>query len=475
MNKRLFQIWFAALFISLQPAFGQGNEKTRILILTDIENEPDDAESLVRFLLYANMFDVEGIVATTSCWQRDKIADWRIHEIVDAYGKVKDNLEKHEKGYPEYEQLKSVIKRGFPDFGMNAVGPGKDSEGSEWIINTVDKEDDRPVWIPVWGGANCLAQALWKVKMTRSPGEVERFVSRIRVYTISDQDDSGPWMRNTFPGLFYICSPGFHENGGNSYFYATWTGISGERHYHFPSGADTYIIDNEWVDENIQQNHGPLGAQYPDIAYIMEGDTPSFLYLVQNGLNEPEHPDYGSWGGRYEFYTPHYRKFFHEPETRPFWTNADDWVEGKDGTIYINEQATIWRWREAFQNDFEARMDWTVKDFKAANHPPVPRLDHKNELKVNTGENVSLSAAGSTDPDKDNLAFNWFHYREPGTFVGNITLNTPEQPEASFTAPEVNKPETIHIILEVVDRGKPRLTRYQRVIVTVLPEDPLKE
>jgi hypothetical protein len=415
------------------------------------------------------MFDVEGLVATTSCWQRDEIADWRIHEIVDAYGKVKENLDKHEPEYPEHGDLKSVIKRGYPDFGMKAVGPGKDSEGSEWIIEVVDRKDPRPVWIPIWGGANCLAQALWKVKMTRSPEELAAFISKIRVYTISDQDDSGPWMRTTFPDLFYICSPGYHENGGNAYFYATWTGISGERNYHFPSGADTYSIDNEWVDENIQQDHGPLGAEYPDIAYIMEGDTPSFLYLVKNGLNDPDHPDYGSWGGRYEYYTPRLRKFFHIPETRPFWTNTEDWVVGDDGTIYINEQATIWRWREAYQNDFAARMDWTIMEYEEANHPPVPVLAHPNKISVNAGGIVTLNAEGSSDPDKDVLKYHWFLYREPGTYVGDIQIDNSSEVKATFTAPEVNQPETVHIILEVTDNGQPALTRYQRVIVTVLP------
>ncbi|MBT6005779.1 MAG: DUF1593 domain-containing protein, partial [Prolixibacteraceae bacterium] len=134
---------FILLFYFSIPfySFGKDNkpDKHRILILTDIENEPDDAESLVRFLLYSNQFDVEGIVATTSCWQRDKVADWRIHEIVDAYGEVRDNLEKHESGYPEHSFLKERIKKGYTDFGMNAVGKGKDSEGSDWIIKTVDK------------------------------------------------------------------------------------------------------------------------------------------------------------------------------------------------------------------------------------------------------------------------------------------------------------------------------------------------
>jgi hypothetical protein len=138
MNKLL--ICFFVLFL-ISPIILPGNlkanepsQKTRILILTDIENEPDDAQSLVRFLLYANQFDVEGIVATTSCWQRDQTAEWRIHEIVDAYGKVRDNLEKHEKGYPTHAFLKEKIKKGYPDFGMAAVGEGKDSEGSDLIL-----------------------------------------------------------------------------------------------------------------------------------------------------------------------------------------------------------------------------------------------------------------------------------------------------------------------------------------------------
>ena len=184
--------------------------KERIIVLTDIENEPDDAMSLVRFLTYTNQWDVEGLVATTSRHQRDKIAAWRIREILTAYSEVRDNLEKHEKGYPTADYLFSILKEGIPKYGMEAVGKGMDSEGSELIIQSVDADDGRPVWILVWGGPNCLAQALWKVKHTRSPTEVDKFVAKLRVYTISDQDDSGHWLRKTFPKLFYIASPGIH-------------------------------------------------------------------------------------------------------------------------------------------------------------------------------------------------------------------------------------------------------------------------
>ena len=185
----------------------QTTPKLRVLVLTDIENEPDDAMSMVRLMTYTHQWDVEGLVATTSTHLRDRIAPQRIRDIVNAYGKVRENLLQHEKGYPETNYLLSIIKDGYPKYGMTAVGKGFDSPGSDWIISVVDKQDDRPVWIPIWGGANCLAQALWKIKMTRSAEELEKFVSKIRVYTISDQDDTGPWIRKNFPSLFYIVCP----------------------------------------------------------------------------------------------------------------------------------------------------------------------------------------------------------------------------------------------------------------------------
>lgn len=474
---RLILITLFLLHVCASLLSASGSERLRVLVLTDIENEPDDAQSLIRFLTYSNQWDVEGIVATTSCWQRNKIADWRIYEILEAYGKVRGNLLKHEQGYPEKEFFVSLVKKGYPDFGMNAVGRGKDSEGSDWIIQVLDKPDPRPVWVLVWGGANTLAQALWKISHTRPQAELDRLVDKLRVYTISDQDNSGPWMRNTFPGLFYIVTPGFHENNGMAYHYGTWTGISGERWYRFPSGADTSIVGNRWVRENIH-NHGTLGDEYPLVAYIMEGDTPSFLYLIDNGLGVPERPDYGSWGGRYELYTPPYKKWFHEPETRPIWTNTEDMVE-VNGVRYISPQATIWRWRTAYQNDFEARMDWCIKEYHEANHPPVVKLSHANHITLKSGETFTLDASPTSDPDGDDLSFRWYLYFEPGSYLLHssgqsnrnyrLDMTSPREKVTSFTAPRVETPADMHIILEVTDNGKPALTRYQRVIVNILP------
>lgn len=449
------------------------DEKPRVLVLTDVENEPDDAQSLVRFLIYANQWDIEGLVATTSVHLKNQTAAWRIREIVEAYCQVRDNLELHEPGFPDGQKLLALIKEGLPVYGMEGVGPGKESEGSELLINAVDKDDPRPLWVLVWGGANVLAQALWQVQATRSQEELDHFVSRLRVYTISDQDDSPPWIRKTFPNLFYIVSPGFHAGG--AYHFATWTGISGDNFHGRFTGADFSIVDNSWLDKNIRSK-GPLGAQYPNSKFLMEGDSPTFLYLINNGLGNPEHPNWGSWGGRYELYIPPMQRYFLEPETRPIWTDASDEVIGADGNWHTSNKATIWRWRSAYQNDFAARMDWTIKPYAQANHPPIVKLDIPDYLTAKPGERIYLSAKSSYDPDGDSLSFNWFYYGEAGTFTtangrtGNpVVIHDADQAEAWFEVPteRVFRLGTMHIIVAVTDQGTPPLTRYKRVIVDV--------
>lgn len=468
-----------SLFVSLVLLFLTTTvfslERPRVVVLTDIENEPDDAMSMVRFLTYANQFEIEGLVATTSIHQQSRVAPQRIRRIVEAYGKVRDNLEKHERGFPTAEELLARVSEGLPIYGMGGVGEGKDSPGSALLIRAIDRDDPRPLWVPVWGGPSVLAQALWKIRATRSAEALAEAVAKLRVYTISDQDDSGPWLRQEFPKLFYIASPGSHAGG--AYHKATWSGISGDYFNARCAGADFTLVTNEWLDRNVRHK-GPLGAEYPRWEYLMEGDTPSFLNLIPNGLNDPEHPDWGGWGGRYELYTPRFQKWHLRPETRPLWTDATDEVLGVDGRWHDTNHATIWRWRGAYQNDFAARMDWTIKPYAEANHPPVPKLAHPNRLSARPGQRIQLSAEGTSDPDGDAVSYEWFYYGEAGTFSVSsgrsgqpIDIENFDQPKASFVVPtgRVMPPGTgtMHIILAVTDHGSPRLTRYARVIVDV--------
>ena len=471
-------IFYLLMSLSVANVSGQSVQKDRVIILTDIEADPDDTQSLVRLLLYSNQIDIEGIIATTSCWLTSEVHPESIEKLIRAYDIVRPNLLKHEQGFPKAEDLLGLVKSGLPKYGMKGVGEGMDSEGSDWIIKQLEAEDERPLWISTWGGVNTLAQALFRIKSTRSGKEFKRMISKLRVYTISDQDDSGIWIRNNFPELFYIVSP------GDDYGSATWTGINS-----YVEGIDNNTISNDWLAANIQQGHGPLGALYPDVAWGMEGDTPAFLSLIPNGLNVSERPEWGGWGGRYEKYLPDFSKTKEggsiveiAPETRLIWSDAVDsltpYIPNKygrtvtrDTVSYSNGKVTIWRWRNEFQNDFAARMDWCFMSFEEANHPPEPILSHPERLTLKSGERFTLDAFDSKDPDGDALSFLWFHYPEAGSYRKKINVNGAENVyKAYFTAPVVSHPVTAHFILKVTDKGTPRLTRYKRVIVDIMPE-----
>lgn len=448
-----------------------------MFVLSDISNEPDDEESLVRFLVYANEYDVEGLVATTSTWLRSQTREDLIRRQLDAYGQVRPNLSKHAPGFPTREELLAVTFTGQTHYGMTAVGEGRSTPGSRHLLRAADKADPRPLWVSVWGGANTLAQALHDARRERSASDLARLVARLRVYTISDQDDAGPWLRREFTNLFYVVSPSTTD--WKEYWRATWTGISGDRHYRNGPGHRFDLVDNPWLEENVIRNHGPLGALYPRLEYIMEGDTPSFLGLINNGLGSTSSPAYGGWGGRYALYQAH-------GETRPIWTNnqeSRDTVTADNGQTECTDMATVWRWRESFQHDFAARMDWCVtEDVTKANHNPVVVLNGDRskrivELPARSGETVTLTAEGTSDPDGDSFEVRWWIYPEASSlrdargnvFPADVKLSAEKGHTTTLIAPTVRKAETIHLICEVKDSGNPALWSYRRAILRLQP------
>jgi cellulose-binding protein len=481
--------------------------RPRVIVMTDIANEPDDQMSLVRFLLYSNQLDVEGLIATTSTWMKDRVRPDVILSVLGAYETVQPNLLKHAPGFPAAAALRAVVVPGQPSYGMEAVGPGKASPGAELIVRAAERADPRPLWVLVWGGANTLAQALLTARSTRTPAQLEALVARLRVYTISDQDDAGAWIRREFPGLHYVASPSSQD--GEEYYLATWTGISGDRFYRNAPGADFTTFSDEWVNAHVRAK-GPLGRLYPYPCCIHEGDTPSFLGLIDNGLASAMSPAFGGWGGRYVWRRP-------SGEPRAFWTqggdsypgndSSRDTVVGADGRTYTSDQATVWRWRTAFQHDFAARLDWTVKDVGAANHNPRLVVNGRPGteplvLDVPVGRPVILDAAGTTDPDGHALTFTWFFYPEAGTGIPGHPVRVrrrppaaeaaasgqggipsapsggPPEPPPRITIESANTPRATvtpgvegiaHVILAVEDDGTPRLTSYRRVILDMKP------
>jgi hypothetical protein len=476
--------------------------KPRVLVLTDIGNEPDDQMSMIRLLVYSNALQIEGLVATTSTWQKAAVKPEIIHTLLDAYEQVQPTLSTHAAGFPTGAALRALVTTGQPAFGMSAVGDGKMTPGARQILAAADRDDPRPLWISIWGGANTLAQALHEARATRTPAAVEQLVSKLRVYAISDQDDAGPWIRREFPALRYVVTPSTTD--GEQYYLATWTGISGDRFYRNAPGADFATFADAWVDANIRVK-GPLGKHYLRPCCIHEGDTPAFLGLIDNGLASSLSPAYGGWGGRYVW-----RQAYGEP--RPTWTqggdsypgrdSSRDTVVGADGRSYTSDQATIWRWRRAFQHDFAARLDWTIKSVAEANHNPEVIVNGTSgkapiEMEAVVGVPITLDASGTRDPDGDALTYRWFFYPEAGTGIPDrpvVTRNRrpstagppggggippapdggPPQPPPRVTLEHETTPKVTvtprvpgiaHVILAVEDDGTPSLTSYRRVIL----------
>ena len=117
--------------------------------------------------MYSNDIDIEGVIAVTSTWLPNEVHPQTLNDIVTGYRAVHGNLLKHSPDYPTAEYIDSVIVPGNPTYGMAEIGEGHDSPGSELIIKAADKEDERMLHLGLWGGANTLAQALWKVRSTR--------------------------------------------------------------------------------------------------------------------------------------------------------------------------------------------------------------------------------------------------------------------------------------------------------------------
>lgn len=429
---------FVFLVLGSQAFAQETRVKPRIINMTDLGADPDDEQSMVRFLVQSNEFDVEGLIVSTGCWKKSQSTTSMLDDLLNAYGQVVSNLQVHDPDFPSLEYLKSVSVMGQKGYGMDDVGAGKDSPGSELIISTVDKDDPRPVWITFWGGGNTLAQALWKVRNTRSPAELQEFVSKIRVYDVLGQDNAGTWIAKNFPEMIYIRA----------------TEVYG------------WQPGDSWLDTHVQ-SHGPLGAVYPDRKYATEGDTPAFLHVFPNGLNNPDKVWQGGWGGRFN-------------REKKSGIRGMSCMEGEDAPydpyyMYGNTSAgasAISRWSNGYNNDFQARMDWSVtSSYSEANHHPVAVVNGDETRKIlhinaDAGSAMKLNANGSDDPDGDALSYNWYFYDEPSSYDGTVSVRNSSSSSAEVTVPSDATGKSIHMILEVTDDGEPALTSYRRIIIT---------
>lgn len=457
----LVTIFFAVGFILEGQVNNTYNLKPRIVVLTDISTwETDDSESLVRLLVYADMFEIEGLIYTTG-WSLDVVRDdffQLIHDGIDAYEKDLPNLMKrsgqegfYDEGarqiigyWPSPDYLRSRTMFGSRERGIEKIGEDNVSDGSNLIISLAEEDDERPLWILLWGGGNTLAQAIWQVKQTDDAERLKRFLQKIPTYAITDQDrtyiegtpyeiSSHQWMRGEFEDdLLFI-----------------WD----ESAWKFQNGTGK----EKWDEyERHIQTKGNLGKVYPKYKYGVEGDSPSFFHLIPNGLNNPLIPGDIGWGGYFE------RDISPDDITYAY-TNY------KDEAYNISRKYSDYFYPAIF-NDFVARMDWA--DVGRGNRNPTVIINGDESLEpiyieAIKGEVIALDASKSFDIDDDTLFFKWWFLPEAGTFEGNIKIEN-NQSKIEFKVPNKSINKTIHIICEVTDDGVPALTSYRRIILKIV-------
>jgi hypothetical protein len=348
-----------------------------------------------------------------------------------------------------------VLKVGNENSGdLDTPPPDLDAgEGAELIKNVLLDDDPRPVHILAWGGANTQANALWQIKTNHTAEEWQRAVDKARLYCIWYQDGGGSWIEENLPEI-KIYEAGAPDKDASWRYVWDYMSVAG-KYKGRDSANPEYLqdmMDTPWLTENIRENHGALGAAYVQ-DYTSEGDTPSFMPCVDNGLLH--HMDYtlGGWGGRaiYEDGTNHM---------------IDGGDENPDGELDLHW--TFQRWLAAAQHDWASRADWCVAgNYADANHQPDARVVGELERSVAPGSTVTLDASPSTDPDGNQLTFKWWQYHEADSADAKVTItNDTAQAGASFVVP--NEPgKEVHIILEVTDDGTPTLTRYQRIICNI--------
>lgn len=444
--------------------------KPRVIIETDVPGgDPDDSGSLVRFFLYLNEFDVEGMLAAEPDGGKFYTDENRngsdfgkyfpieesgmtgekvIHRYIDAYEKVYKNLNLHSPRhpYPAPATLRPLVGGCF----KGAMQSDKDL-----VLQALDRDDPRPLWFLNWGTndgpPSALKLALDEVKAKRSPEEFQKLMRKIRFVELTDPGNpKREFLKGYYADLvFYIDTFSRKTLPGEKSWFKRWAPL-------------TETAGGFNPDADIRREHGPLCSLY---TIQKEGDTGTFMHLIPNGLNAPDCPGWGGWSGRFGFTR------FNATETE----EVEGWraivTDAWNGTT--SRDNTLARWVVHIQNNFKARADWCVAErYEDANHEPIPavngdRTRHIIQHRAAPGTNRRISAEESTDPDGDLLQYEWFVYPEAGTYDGPVTLSGANQDVCTVSVPEGAASETIHIILQVTDDGAPPLTRYRRIVLTV--------
>lgn len=453
-------------------------DKFRVVIMTDMTH--DDGNSLIRYLYYAPYFNTEAIIVTQQLpdYNYNHEGPWnKVTNVLTAYQKEYPQLKKHHPDFPEYESLLKVTKKGrgalpiiwltnekkfareiarrhvestwgdirFHDWigeGNNPNGESKDSEGSEYLQEIFDKDDDRPIYVQMWGGPITFVQALYRYKQRNTDEKFQTLMKKLHVYGILLQDITFDYMIDLDKRKALSC-----DNMGT-----TTSTYKGERVHPgwLLNDAGHFWRYLSVMKETDVKGHGAMSAHYD---HGGEGDTPAFLYLIsaKMGLNDPLDPTQGSWGNMFKPMGPEFPKKYFE-------------------TCKVDKNE-LERWIPQVKNSFLNRLQYSLKNPDEVNHEPIAVIngDKSNnliKLQLKRNKKIKLDASASTDPDGDTVSYNWFFYKEASDYTGAISIKDPSSAIQRITLPKDIGKKSIHLILEVTDKGSPELVSYRRVILS---------
>jgi hypothetical protein len=473
-----------------------GMPRPRTIVTTD--PELDDSNSLVRYLLYSADLQTEGIIYASSQFHWRGVGkgtlfsvpnreysrggvnlcpctSWRwkqgeryIDDAVEIYAKVYPNLKVHQPTYPAPEYLKSKIREGNVEFEGDI---SKDTPGSDLIKDVLLDDKGGPVYLLAWGGQSTIARALKaiKVQYENSPewsGIRDKVSKKAIIQAFGDQDGTNAsYIKPEWPGIEfrqmatatwgygargvvrpeyaqYLSAAWTRENvssvGPFGAFYRVWRDGS----QMVPGDVFDYFGEDATEEELRAKGFRVWTPPQEKGAWISEGDSSTFMNLVDNGLRAYENPSFGGWGGR----------------------NAPD----KDAAGASPRDYAAARWFEFVQRDFAARLKWTVAPtFAGANHAPKVSITSGLNVTAGPGATVRLTAT-ATDPDGNTLAITWWQYGDADTYPGTVAFSATDTLTTAFQVPQdATSGQTIHAVIQVTDNGAPPLTSFQRVIVTI--------
>ena len=492
--------------------------KIRTIITQDAE--VDDQNSLRHFLFYANEVELQGIVQTSSKFHwigvpgavkpektgKDDFeggeisgpfdqpyrwpgTDW-MFRVIDDYEKDYPNLCRHSEGYPTPDYLRSITKIGNIGYEGEMEAP---TEGSDLIKERILDEDDRKLYLQVWGGTNTIARALLDIQKEyeNTPGWKElhkKITDKVVITACGEQDPAyRSYVAEEWPEILFVKTlqmksyayPWFVMPEGESKDtlkaefmkkeilnkksalaagYCTW--LDGNRYEGEPEsgqfGANPNIV-NEWFGAKFGM---PTPEPYD---FLSEGDSPTYFALFDWGFRTLENFAYGGIAGRYHKVPD---QFNTKGEELNVWDVSMDTYIDRDGKAH--ELESMWPYVADIQRSFASRVEWACVDsFEKGEHAPSLTILEGIDLIGKPKEKMTLSAE-TRSPDNREIAVTFRIYQEASDESVRGALLEAADTSAEVLIPEDAVPGSkLHVIVKACAAGRHNLTHYRQVIITV--------